>query len=91
LNELRGFQELSLVETTRKRYLKDFDANRGTAGTWVSLPGAYALQLVREAIDVSRAQGTGLPTRYRAMRDAASARAARRALVYATISSVERT
>ena len=69
LNELRGFQELSLVDTTRKRYLRDFNENRGTAGTWVSLPGEYALRLVREAIDVSREQGAGLPTRYRAMRD----------------------
>jgi len=69
LNELRGFQELSLVDTTRKRYLRDFNENRGSAGTWVSLPGEYALRLVREAIDTSREQGTGLPTRYRLMRE----------------------
>ena len=37
LNETRGVQELNLVDTTRKRYLRDFDANRGEAETWVSL------------------------------------------------------
>ena len=91
LNELRGFQELSLVDTTRKRYLRDFDENRGSAGTWVSLPGEYALRLVREAIDVSREQGTGLPTRYRAMRDVFGEAPGppERGLVYETISSVE--
>lgn len=91
LNELRGFQELSLVETTRKRYLRDFDENRASAGTWVSLPGEYALRLVREAIDISREQGAGLPTRYRAMRDVFGEAPGppERALVYETISAVE--
>ena len=84
-------QELSLVDTTRKRYLREFDENRGTAGTWVSLPGEYALRLVREAVDVSREQGTGLPTRYRALRDVFGEAPGppERGLIYETISPVE--
>jgi hypothetical protein len=91
LNELRGLQELSLVDTTRKRYLRDFDENRASAGTWVSLPGEYALRLVREAVDVSREQGVGLPTRYRTMRDVFGEAPGppERGLVYETISPVE--
>jgi len=91
VNEVAGLQELSLVETTRKRYLRDFDENRGTAGTWVRLPGEYALRLVREAVDNRREQGAGLPTRYRAMRDVFGEAPGppERALVYETISPVE--
>jgi hypothetical protein len=91
LNETRGVQELNLVDTTRKRYLRDFVENRGTAGTWVSLPGEYALRLVREAVDISREQGTGLPTRYRALHDVFGEAPGppERALVYETISPVE--
>jgi hypothetical protein len=91
LNELRGLQELSLVDTTRKRYLRDFDTNRRTAGTWVSLPGQYALRLVREAVDLSREHGSGLPTRYRAMRDVFGEAPGppERGLIYETISPVE--
>jgi hypothetical protein len=91
LNEVRGLQELSLVDTTRKRYRREFDENRGSAGTWVSLPGDYALQLVREAVDVSREQGTALPQRYRNLRDVFGEAAGppERALIYETISPVE--
>jgi hypothetical protein len=91
LNELRGLQELSLVDTTRKRYLREFDENRGTTGTWVSLPGEYALRLVREAVDVSREQGAGLPTRYRGLRDVFGEAPGppERGLIYETISPVE--
>ncbi|MDQ6674837.1 MAG: hypothetical protein M3069_29550 [Chloroflexota bacterium] len=91
LNELRGLQELSLVDTTRKRFLREFEANRVSAGTWVSLPGEYALRLVREAVDISREQGAALPTRYRAMRDVFGEAPGPpdRGLVYETISPVE--
>jgi hypothetical protein len=91
LSELRGLQELSLVDTTRKRYLREFDENRGSAGTWVSLPGEYALSLVREAVDTSREQGAGVPTRYRNFREVFGEAAGppERALIYETISPVE--
>jgi hypothetical protein len=91
LNELRGVQELSLVDTTRKRYRREFDANRATAGSWASLPGEYALRLVREAVDVGREQGLGRPTRYRAMVDVFGEAPGppERGLVYETISPVE--
>jgi hypothetical protein len=91
LNEVRGLQELSLVDTTRKRYLRDFEENRRGAGTWVRMPGDYALRLVREAVDVSREQGVGLPTRYHALRDVFGEAPGppERGLVYETISPVE--
>jgi hypothetical protein len=91
LSEVRGLRELSFVDTTRKRYVRDLEDTRKVAGTWVSLPGEYALRLVREAVDVSREQGVGLPTRYRAMRDVFGEAPGppERALVYETISPVE--
>src|SRR5207248_8938561 len=66
LNDLRGLQDLNLVDTTHKRFQRDFDEARRGAGTWVSLPGEYSLRLVREAVDVTREVGGGLPTRYHA-------------------------
>lgn len=91
LNDLRGLQDMSLVDTTRKRYLKEFDQNRGAAGDWITIPGTYALQLIREAVDLTREVGGGVPTRYRALRDVfgEAAGAPERALVYETISPVE--
>jgi hypothetical protein len=91
LNDIRGLQEMSLVDTTRKRFLKDFEDSRRGAGTWVSLPGDYALRLVREGVDLAREQGGGVPTRYHAFRDVfgEADAAPERALVYETISPVE--
>lgn len=91
LNELRGLEELSLVDTTRKRFLREFEANRAGAGTWVSLPGEYALRLVREAADISRERAAALPTRYGAMRDVFGEAPGppERGLIYETISPVE--
>jgi hypothetical protein len=91
LNDMRGLVDLNLVDTTRKRYLKDFEDNRGSAGKWVSLPGEYALQLVREAVDISRELDSGLPPRYHAFRDVfgEAPSGPERALVYATVSPVE--
>jgi len=91
VNDLRGLLEMSLVDTTRKRFLKEFEANRGDVGTWISLPGEYALRLVREAVDVNREVGTGMPARYKAFRDVFGEAPAgpERALVYETVSPVE--
>ena len=91
LNDQRGLLELSVVDTTRKRFLKDLEDARKDTGTWVRLPGEYALALVREAIDLTREVGGGLPTRYHAFKDVFGEAPAppERALVYATISPVE--
>jgi hypothetical protein len=90
LNDLRGLQDLSLVDTTRKRFLRELEQNRGSSA-WVSLPGAYALQLIREAVDLTRELGGALPTRYRVLRDVFGEATGppERALVYETISPVE--
>jgi hypothetical protein len=91
LNDARGLQEMSLVDTTRKRFLRDFEESRRTAGTWIELPGDYALRLIREGVDLAREQGVGVPTRYRALRDVFGEADAgpERALAYDTISPVE--
>jgi len=91
LNDQRGLPELSLVDTTRKRFQRDFEASQRDAGTWVSLPGEYCLRLVREAVDLTREVGGGLPTRYQAFRDVFGEAPGpnERALVYETISPVE--
>ena len=34
LNDLRGVQDLSLIDTTHKRFLKELDQNRGAAGAF---------------------------------------------------------
>ena len=91
LNDQRGLRELSLVDTTRKRFLKDLNDSRSTAGTWVRLPGDYALGLVREAVDLTREAGGGVPPRYRAFREVFGEASAvpERALVYETIAPVD--
>jgi len=89
VNDQRGLQEMNLVDTTRKRFLRDFEEARRT-GAWIMLPGEYSLRLVREAVDLSRELGNGLPTRYQAFRDVfGEAEAPERGLVYETISPVE--
>jgi len=91
LNDSLGLQELSLVETTRKRFQREYEAARSGVGTWVNLPPEYSLRLIREAVDVSREAGAGLPTRYQAFRDALGEADGppERALIYDTISPVE--
>src|SRR5207237_618421 len=93
LNDVRGLQDLSLVDTTRKRFVQELEERRRDQAntSWVSLPGEYALQLVREAVDVAHEAGTSLPTRYRGFRDAfgEAPGGPERALVYETISPVE--
>ena len=55
------------------------------------LPGAYALRLVREAVDLTREQRGGLPTRYHSFHDVFGEAPGppERALVYETVSPVE--
>lgn len=91
LNDLEGLQELDLIDTTRKRFLRELESARREQATWVELPGEYARRLVREAVDLVRERGAGPPTRYRAFRDAFGEAPAgpERALVYETISPVE--
>jgi len=93
LNDVRCLQDLSLVDTTRKRFQRDFDQTRQRqgAGIWISLPGEYSLRLVREAVDLTREVGGGLPTRYQAFRDVFGEALGppERGLIYETISPVE--
>jgi hypothetical protein len=90
LNDTRGLEDLSLLETTRKRMQREFESAT-SVGTWVNLPPEYGLRLVREAVDLTREVGGGLPTRYQAMRDALGEATGppERGLVYETISPVE--
>jgi hypothetical protein len=91
LNDLTGLEELSLVDTTRKRFQSEFDQAQRQAGPWVNLPGEYSMRLVREAVDLTRELGGGLPTRYHAFRDVFGEAPGppERALIYDTISPVE--
>jgi hypothetical protein len=91
LNDQRGLQDLSLIDTTRKRFLREFEASQRGGGIWVSVPGLYALALLREAVDLTRANSGGLPTRYHALRDVfgEAPSSPERALIYETISPVE--
>jgi len=91
LNDLKGLEELSLVDTTRKRFQVEFEQAQRQAGPWIMLPGEYSLGLVREAVDLTREVAGNLPTRYHAFRDVFGEAAGppERALVYETISPVE--
>ncbi len=93
LNDVNGLQEMSLIDTTRKRFQRDFEESRRKMGTFVSLPGDYALRLVREGVDLARERGTGVPTRYHALHDVFGEAPGppERALVYETISPAEAT
>jgi hypothetical protein len=91
LNDQRGLQDMNLVDTTRKRFQRDFDESRRGDGEWVSVPGEYSLQLVREAVDLAREVGAGLPTRYSSFRDifGEASSPPERGLLYETVSPVE--
>lgn len=93
VNDQQGLLELNVVDTTRKRFLRELEERRRTPGTWVRMPGAYALALVREAVDLGRAAGTPPPPRYRALRDAFGEAPGppERALIFDTISAVDAT
>jgi hypothetical protein len=91
VNDQRGLQDMNLVDTTRKRFQRDFDQSQRDAGVWVSLPGDYALRLIREAVDLTRELGGGLPTRYQSFRDifGEAPGPPERGLLYETVSPVE--
>jgi hypothetical protein len=91
VNDQSGLQDMNLVDTTHKRFQREFDEARRGEGVWVSLPGEYSLRLVREATDLTREVGGGLPTRYPGFRDVFGEAPGppERALVYDTISPVE--
>jgi hypothetical protein len=93
LNDTSGLLELSLIDTTRKRFLRELEEHRRDRGTWVRLPGDYAWRLLREAVDLTREGGGSLPTRYRELRGVFGEAPGppERALVYETISPVEAT
>ena len=92
VNDQRGLQDMSLVDTTRKRFLNANSTQSRAARDVGHLPGDYALRLVREAVDLTRELGGGLPTRYqrvaRRLRRGAWRHPSAR-LVYETISPVE--
>ena len=91
LNDQRGLQDMNLLDTTRKRFQRDFEESQRDAGVWVSVPGDYSLRLVREAVDLTRELGAGLPTRYQSFRDifGEAPGPPERALLYDTVSPVE--
>jgi hypothetical protein len=91
LNDQRGLQDMSLVDTTRKRFQREFEQMRRGAGTWVSVPGDYSLRLVREAVDLTREVGGGVPTRYPSFREVFGEAPGppERGLVYESISPIE--
>lgn len=91
VNDQTGLEDLNVIDTTRKRYAREWESVQREGATWVELPPAYALALVREAVDLSRATGRALPTRYRSFKEAfgEAPSAPERALIYETISPVE--
>lgn len=91
LNDSQGLQDVTLLDTTRKRFRQQFEERQRDAATWVGLPGAYVLQLVREAVDLKRDSGGRLPGRYQAFRDVFGEAPGppERALVYESVSPVE--
>jgi hypothetical protein len=65
LNDVKGLVELELVDTTRKRFLRDLEEwRRERQSVFVSLPFEYALQLVREGVAEARGLGAALPLHY---------------------------
>jgi hypothetical protein len=92
LSEDDGLTELSLVETTRKRYQRELEERRNDPrGTWVPVPPDYALQLVREAVDTAHRRDRGLPTRYRSFKElfGEAEHAPEQALVHRMLSQIE--
>jgi hypothetical protein len=91
LNDLSGLEDITVVDTTRKRFQRQFDDARRGEGLWVDLPGEYSLRLVREGLDLVREHGGGPPARYQTFREAFGEAPGppERGLIYATISPVE--
>ncbi|MCA1645202.1 MAG: hypothetical protein LC797_06930 [Chloroflexi bacterium] len=57
LNEMRGLQDMSLLDSTRKRFAREFDNDRRAGGVRVLVPGDYALRLIRESVELTREAG----------------------------------
>lgn len=92
LNDLHGLEDVTLQETTRKRFAQMLDEWRADRRwSWVETPASYVLELVREAVDTSRAQGTPLPTSYSRFRSlfGEAEHAPERALIYDLVSVAE--
>jgi hypothetical protein len=65
LNDLRGVQEVQLIDTTRKRVQREFDElRRDPRWSWTPLPAPYALGLVGEGVELARGSDQPLPQRY---------------------------
>ena len=70
LNDVAGLLELELLDTTRRRFQRDLaEWRREPGGAWVPVPLEYALQLVREGVDLARGRQAVLPAAYRRFRD----------------------
>jgi hypothetical protein len=94
LNDLEGLVELELIETTRKRFLRQLDEQRRSEqAAWIQLLPTYALALVREGVDLAHDRAAGVPKKYPSFREVFGEADAgpNRALVYETISPVEAT
>jgi hypothetical protein len=94
LNDVAGLLELELRDTTRRRFQRDLaEWRREPGGAWVPVPLEYALQLVREGVDLARGRQAGLPAAYPRFRDlfGEAPGGPERPLVYQTISPLAAT
>ncbi len=91
-NDLDGLLDVDLLDTTRKKALRDLDKRReGAELTWVELPSEYALLLVREALDLARSRGRAVPRLYARVRAlfGEAERGPERPLVYESVSMLD--
>jgi hypothetical protein len=94
LNDVAGLLELELLDTTRRRFQRDLaEWRREPGGAWVPVPLEYALQLVREGVDLTRGRQAVLPAAYPRFRDlfGEAPGGPERPLVYQTISPLAAT
>jgi hypothetical protein len=89
-----GLLELELRDTTRRRFQRDLaEWRRAPGGAWVPVPPEYALQLVREGVDLARGRQAVLPAAYPRFRDlfGEAPGGPERPLVYQTLSPLAAT
>ena len=94
LTDVAGLLELELLDTTRRRFQRDLaEWRREPGGAWVPVPLEYALQLVREGVDLARGRQAVLPAAYPRFRDlfGEAPGGPERPLVYQTISPLAAT
>ncbi len=92
MEDRRGLRDVELMDTTRKRVLKDLEARRRAGDlTWVELPADYGLALVKESVELARSRGEPLPRQYPRLRElfGEAERGPERALVYETVMPVD--